>query len=132
MILGDINTRQKQEDNKINKLHFILFLIHFSIVILMILLLAIGIGSLCCTLIFIILLALNILFYWHRRKIDRIKRKKLIKQYSSDLEIVNLPKVYDFYCPKCLYQTNEKVKLCPNCQKGILSPTTKHLDRSIK
>ncbi len=94
----------------------------------MIILLAFGRGSRCCTWILIILLLFNISFYWHRRRIERIKREKLVKQSSSNLEIINLPKVYDFYCPKCLYQTNEKVKLCPNCKKGELSPTTKHFD----
>jgi hypothetical protein len=121
------NTRQKKDKTIIN-LHILLFFIHLFLVIIMILLLAFGIGSSRCTLIFIILLILNILFFWHRRRIERIKREKLAMQSSSNLEVINLPKVYDFYCPKCLYQTNEKVKLCPNCQKGILSPTTKGLD----
>ena len=127
------NTRQKQIDRTIKNLHFLLFLIHFFIVIIMILLLTIGIGSRCCTLIFILLLLLNISFYWHRRKIEGIKRKKkLVKQYSSDLEIINIQKVYEFYCPRCLYQTNEDVEYCPNCGFGVLSPTTENRERLIK
>ena len=125
---GDISTRQKQEYIPIRDLHFLLFLIHFFIVIIMILLLAIGIGSTCCIWILLILLILNILFYWHRRKLDRIRREKVAKQSSSYLEISNLPKVYDFYCPKCLYQTNEQVEICPNCKAGKLSRTIKDLD----
>jgi len=122
------NIRPKKIDRTIKDLHFLLFLIHFFIVIFMILLLILGIGSSCCTLIFIILLLLNISYYWYRRKIERIKREELATRYSTNSEIMNLPKVYNFYCPKCLYQTNEEVKLCPNCQKGILSPTTKDLN----
>jgi hypothetical protein len=94
----------------------------------MILLLIIGIGSSCCTLILIFLLLLNISFYWRRRRIDRISRENLAKRYSSNIDIINLPKVYDFYCPKCLYQTNEQVEFCPNCQTGKLSPTTRNLN----
>jgi hypothetical protein len=129
MGLKDNNkTIQEQEDSKINKLHFLLFLIHFSLVLIMILLLAFGIGSYCCTLIFIILLILNILFYWHRRKINRIRNEKLAWQSRTNLEVINLPKVYDFYCPRCLYQTNEDVENCPNCEIGVLSPTTKNIN----
>ncbi len=124
------NIKQKKIDTTIRNLHFLLFLIHFFIVIFMILLLAIGRGSWCCTLIFIILLLLNISFYGHRRRIEGIKRKKkLVKQYSSGLEIINIPKVYEFYCPRCLYQTNEDVEYCPNCGIGVLLPITKNRER---
>ena len=27
----------------------------------------------------------------------------------------NLPRVYQYYCPSCLYQTNEKHDGCPKC-----------------
>ena len=31
-------------------------------------------------------------------------------------------KVYDYYCPACLFQTNEKTKACPKCnEKGLVS-----------
>jgi hypothetical protein len=126
---GDnINSRQKEKDDTIKDLHILLFLIHFFLVIVMILLTAMGIGSSCCTWILIILLLTNILFFWHRRRIYRIKKEKFLEQTRVNLEIVNLPKVYDFYCPKCLYQTNEHVEFCPNCQTGRLSPTTKNLN----
>ena len=94
----------------------------------MIFLTAIGIASSCFTWILIILLLINTLFFWHRRRIYRIKKEKLAKRSSSNLEVINLPKVYDFYCPKCLFQTNEQVEFCPNCQTGKLSPTTRNLN----
>jgi hypothetical protein len=118
-------TAQEREASKINELHFLLFLIHFCIVLIMILLLIIGRGSYCCTLIFIFLLLLNISFYWHRRRINRFKDEKLAWESRTTLEVINLPKVYDYYCPRCLYQTNEDVEYCPNCKVGRLSPTTK-------
>lgn len=124
----NVDRIKKPEDSRIGNLHFLLFLIHLSLVLTMIFLLTLGVGSSCCTLIFLILLLLNILFYWHRRKIHRIKREKLVKQSSSNLEISNLPIIYNFYCPKCLYQTNEEVEICPNCQKGVLSRTTGNVE----
>jgi len=124
----NIDIDRKQGDTLARNLHFALFFLHFCIVIIMIVLLAFGLGSMCCTLIFIVLLFLNILFFWHRRKIYRIRREQQVKQISTYEQISNLPKVYDFYCPKCLYQTNEQVEICPNCETGNLMPTTKNPD----
>ncbi len=67
-------------------------------------------------------------FIWHTRRSSRISVDKVNLQSRVNSEVINLPKVYDFYCPKCLYQTNEQVEFCPNCQTGKLSPTTRNLN----
>lgn len=125
----NINTTQNRDDSIIKDLHILVFLGLFFLIIFQILCIILGIGSSCCIWILIVVLLLNTVFFWRTRRIDRIKREKLAKQYSSSLEVIKLPKVYDFYCPKCLYQTNEKVRLCPNCKIGILSSTTKNPER---
>jgi len=35
-----------------------------------------------------------------------------------------LTKQFDYFCPKCLYQTNVYVKKCPECNGGKLKKTT--------
>ena len=32
----------------------------------------------------------------------------------------NLSKEYDYYCPRCLFQSNKKKKICPKCSSGSL------------
>ena len=36
-------------------------------------------------------------------------------------------KTFDFYCSKCLYQTNEEAKYCPRCKEGEMKRTAKKL-----
>ena len=36
----------------------------------------------------------------------------------------NLPKEFDYYCPHCLFQTNEYSKICPQCRSKRLEKTT--------
>lgn len=118
----------EREDRMQNMLYKGVFFVLFFLIIMQILLLALGIGSPCCIGFLIILLLLIILFFWHMKRIDRIKREKLARQSRTNLEVINIPKIYDFYCPRCLYQTNEDVEYCPNCEIGVLSPTTKNIN----
>jgi RNA polymerase subunit RPABC4/transcription elongation factor Spt4 len=52
--------------------------------------------------------------------------KARAKQEAEDAKkkSENLPKKYKYYCPNCLYQTNEYVKLCPECRKVRLEQTS--------
>lgn len=120
-------TNRERRESKINKLHLLLFTIHLSIIFIMIMLMIIGRGSYCCTLIVIFLLLLSISFYWRRRRISRLEDEKHAWESKINLDIMSIPKVYDYYCPKCLYQTNEYVEHCPNCEIGVLLPTTKNI-----
>ena len=36
----------------------------------------------------------------------------------------NIPKEFDYYCPHCLFQTNEYSKICPQCRRQRLEKTT--------
>ncbi len=115
------NTRQNQEDRVQNILHIIIFLTLLCLIMIVIIL-----GQFCWLIILIfILLMLTIGIGWHTRRRSRISLEEINVQSRVNLEVINLPKVYDFYCPKCLYQTNEQVEFCPNCQTGKLSPTKK-------
>lgn len=74
---------------------------------------------------FIYPLVLILAFYlYHKTRIKRIKRERIEIRDRIKSELSILPKVYDFYCPRCLYQTNDKVEVCPNCGMGKLSPTS--------
>jgi hypothetical protein len=64
------------------------------------------------------------LYYYHRTSHKDIKDERAQIKDKTNAELKKLPKVYDFYCPRCLYQTNEEAKLCPNCKEGRLQPTT--------
>jgi hypothetical protein len=72
---------------------------------------------------YVIVLAI-VLIYYHRTGYKDIKDKRAEIREQTDSELKKLPKVYDFYCPRCLFQTNEDSKLCPNCRDGGLKPTT--------
>lgn len=50
----------------------------------------------------------------HRAKTDAKEAEKTAK---------NLNKEFDYYCPHCLYQTNEYTKLCPRCRSKRLEKT---------
>ncbi len=72
---------------------------------------------------YIIVLAI-ILFYYHRTSYKDIRKERAEIKDLANAELKNLPKVYDFYCPRCLFKTNEEAELCPNCKKGRLQHTT--------
>jgi hypothetical protein len=72
---------------------------------------------------YILVLAI-VLYYYHRTRYKDISKERAGIKYQTDTELKKLPKVYDFYCPRCLYQTNEEAKLCPNCKEGRLQNTT--------
>ena len=118
------NSRQKQEYRTQNILHIVIFLTLLWLIMIIIIL------GVCCWLIILILVLLMLTngIVWHTRRRSRISLKKINMQSRVNLDVIKLPKVYDFYCPKCLYQTNEQVEFCPNCQTGKLSPTTKNLN----
>ncbi|UCE36987.1 MAG: hypothetical protein JSW00_16065 [Thermoplasmata archaeon] len=77
---------------------------------------------------FIYPIVLIIVFYlYHRMRIKRIKKERIEIRNKTKIEINNLPKKYDFFCPHCLFQTNDLAKVCPNCGKGELFPTSDSL-----
>jgi hypothetical protein len=117
-----------KNENDIRELHVGLFIINFFLLIIVIILTIFGYGFTCFFWVLLVLILLNSLFFWHRRRIIRFKQEKVIKRTSSNYQVVNLPKVYDFYCPRCLYQTNEDIELCPNCKIGKITPTTRNPD----
>jgi hypothetical protein len=122
------SSRSKHLDDTTKRLHILVFFTLFFLLISQIILIVIGLGSSVCVWIILLLLALNVSFYWHRRRIYSVRKKEIQSQHDSKYEIINLPKVYDFFCPRCLYQTNEGKKMCPNCKTGKLSPTTNNID----
>jgi RNA polymerase subunit RPABC4/transcription elongation factor Spt4 len=56
------------------------------------------------------------------RVLGKAKAKQEAEEAKRKSE--NLPKKYKYYCPNCLYQTNEYSKLCPECRQGRLELTT--------
>jgi len=72
------------------------------------------------------------LYMYIRRKLDSlIYKKDFVKEHyeeeakkaeikSKKLETLYLVKPFDFYCPECLFQTNDKFKICPKCNKSEL------------
>jgi hypothetical protein len=72
---------------------------------------------------YILVLAI-VLFYYHRTSYKDIRKERAEIKKQTNAELNNLPKVYEFYCPRCLFQTNEEAKLCPNCKESRLLPTT--------
>jgi hypothetical protein len=72
---------------------------------------------------YLLILAI-VLYYYHRTSYKDIRKERAEIKDQSNAELKNLPKVYEFYCSRCLFQTNEEAKLCPNCKEGRLLPTT--------
>ena len=54
----------------------------------------------------------------------KIKRSKKALEADYNRKISELPKEFNYYCPSCLYQTNDYVKICPKCNNSKLSATT--------
>jgi hypothetical protein len=121
-------SKMKEHDNLIKRIHILVFFTLFFLIISQIILVAIGLGSTLCVWILIVLLLLDVILYYQKRKIHRSTKEEMQRQHDSKYEVIDLPKVYDFFCPRCLYQTNEDTELCPNCKTGRLTPTTKNRD----
>jgi rubredoxin len=64
----------------------------------------------------------------------RYREKNRARQEARKAEkkAKNLPKVFDFYCPHCLFQTNEFTKICPECRSHRLERTQKKGNRKKK
>lgn len=50
---------------------------------------------------------------------ERAKQEARIAERRAS----KLPKVFDFYCPHCLFQTNDYMKICPECRSHRLERT---------
>jgi lipopolysaccharide biosynthesis regulator YciM len=53
--------------------------------------------------------------------VEKYRAKQEAK--SAKNKAHNLPKVFEYYCPHCLFQTNEYTKLCPKCRSHRLVKT---------
>jgi len=62
------------------------------------------------------------ILYWFKLRKDIDKEKENIKT-NSDRKIFSTNKEFDYYCPHCLFQTNEFDKICPECRSGRLMDT---------
>ena len=120
-----IDTKQKRETG-IYILHTVIFLTLLSLIMILLISGMSGWWGLIIPILMLLMLTNG--FVWYTRRRSRTSLEKINVQSRVNLDVIDLPRVYDFYCPKCLYQTNEQAKLCPNCQKGKLSPTSKNLD----
>jgi hypothetical protein len=68
-------------------------------------------------------------FIWgYLKRTERMKEEQLELQKRTQYELKNLPEKFNFYCPRCLHQTNNNVESCPNCGVGRLIPTTRFLE----
>ena len=52
----------------------------------------------------------------YQRQIDEVQSKA----DKANIKAKNLPKAFNYYCPKCLLQTNKYSKRCPSCKYGTL------------
>ena len=115
-----------QENKILIMLYMLLYSFIFAIVV-MILLLLFGIVSFSPGYGFFSLILIPTFIIWgyiRRLKLRRREQLEILK--SKRDEFLKLPKVYDFFCPHCLYQTNDSAQVCPNCGVGKLSPTSKY------
>jgi len=62
------------------------------------------------------------LLYWFKLKKDIEKEKKILKNKSDNI-ITSTYYQFDYYCPHCLFQTNDLKKICPECRRGRLLKT---------
>jgi lipopolysaccharide biosynthesis regulator YciM len=62
------------------------------------------------------------MLYWFKLKKNIDKEKENIKTNSERI-ISSTYKKFDYYCPHCLYQTNEFKKICPECRRGRILKT---------
>jgi len=73
------------------------------------------------------ILIICFLIWGHYRRAYRLAEDKQEIQRRKQYELKTLPKIYNFYCPHCLHQTNKVMEVCPNCGVGKLAPTKKYL-----
>ena len=73
----------------------------------------------------LIIIGIALTIFSYRKAIEHS-----LKSVKLEMEAVNarkksqdIPKVYSYYCPNCLYQTNEKSIRCPRCKEGRLRKT---------
>jgi hypothetical protein len=69
--------------------------------------------------------------YW-ATDISQKKARAKAKAKAAEKKAKNLPKVYNYYCPHCLFQTNDYSKKCPECQSSKLIRTHKNQDGGSK
>lgn len=74
-----------------------------------------------------IVLSVFLSYYITIRKKRKERRRTTEIKKRADQEIAALPKKYDYFCPKCLHQTNEKTRVCPSCRNGRLEPTGREI-----
>lgn len=55
------------------------------------------------------------LLYWLK-----LKREKEDIKKDSERIITSTYKQFNYYCPHCLFQTNDYNKFCPKCRRGRL------------
>ena len=60
--------------------------------------------------------------YWAGKvAAEKVRAKEGAKDAKK--KVKKLPKEFDYYCPHCLFQTNEYSKICPECRTGRLEKT---------
>ena len=62
------------------------------------------------------------ILYWFKIKKDIKKEKRIIK-YNTEKKIASTYKQFNYYCPHCLFQTNDFTKICPECRSSKLLKT---------
>jgi hypothetical protein len=61
-------------------------------------------------------------FIGKKRTKEEIEKDRM-DALESRSKAENLPKVFDYYCPGCLFQTNTMTDICPECNKKKLMKT---------
>jgi hypothetical protein len=59
------------------------------------------------------------------------KKRRIDNGIIDELSAEDLPKEFDFFCPACLYQTNDFTVLCPKCGHEGLEESGKDRFRKI-
>lgn len=53
------------------------------------------------------------------------KEQAKLEAKEAEEKAKDLPKEFDYFCPACLYQTNELTEFCPKCGNKELRRTTR-------
>lgn len=64
----------------------------------------------------------------NKKKTSRLQAEAI----EAEIEAENLEKSFDYYCPACLYQTNEFTVECPKCGHEGLKESGKDRFRKIE
>ena len=70
----------------------------------------------------------NPLIRGNKEKVSRLQSEAI----EAEMKAENLEKSYDYYCPACLYQTNEFTVECPKCGNVGLKESGKDRFRKIE